>query len=173
MVFSNWDENEKTCEVQRISIQPLQCVENNVTSCDNNTDNFTLYYHDESITLSLQNTNSSILKDKLNKLSAFKDRGDINVTAVNVTESNATVFLVWFCFEDPRDLEVLNGTAENNQTLALNISRLVRGRSAKYFQLMVGGKASKDLKPSSSKQKIEKALKKLFSRDCEKISSCK
>lgn len=173
MDFSNWNESEKTCEVQRISIQPLQCVESNVTSCGNNTDNFTLYYHEDSITLSLQDTNTSLLADKLNELSAFADWGRIDVTAVNVTEGNSTVFLVWFCFDDPRGIEVLNGTAENNQTMSLNITRLAQGRSAKDFQLIVEGVVSKVLKPSSGQEKIKKVLKNLFSRHCETSSKCK
>lgn len=171
--FSNWNESENTCEVQRISIQPLQCVENNVTSCGNNIDNFTLYYHEERITLSLQDTNTSVLADKLNELIAFADWGRIDVTAVNVTEGNATVFLIWFCFDDPRGVEVFNGTAENNQTLSVNITRLVKGRSAKDFQLIVDGVVSKVLQPSSGQEKIEKALKHLFSKHCETSSKCK
>ena len=171
--FSNWDENERVCEVQRISIQPLLCTENNVTSCRNHSDNFTLFYHGESVTLSLQDTNSSVLEEKLNSLSAFEGWGRINVTTVNSTEGNTTVFLVWFCFADPRGVEVLNGTAHNNQSLALNITRLVQGRSAEDFQLVVGYEMSDVLKPSSSKSKIETVLTDLFSKQCEESSLSK
>ena len=169
--FSNWDENERVCEVQRISIQPLLCAENNVTSCGNYSDNFTLSYHGESVTLSLQDTNSSrVLQEKLNSLSAFEGRGRINVTSVNSTEGNSTVFLVWFCFDDPRGVEVLNGTAHNNQSLSVNITRLVQGRSAEDFQLIVGYETSDVLRPSSSKAKIETVLTALFSKQCDELS---
>ena len=171
--FSNWDENERVCEVQRISIQPLLCTENNVTSCGNHSDNFTLFYHGESVTLSFQDTNSSVLEEKLNSLSTFEGWGRINVTTVNSTEGNTTVFLVWFCFADPRGVEVLNGTAHNNQSLALNITRLVQGRSAEDFQLVVGYEMSDVLKPSSSKTKIETVLTDLFSKQCEESSLSK
>ena len=164
--FSNWDEDERVCEVQRISIQPLLCTGNNVTSCGNHSDNFTLFYHGESLTLSLQDTISSILEEKLNSLSAFEGRGRINVTTVNSTEGNSTVFLVWFCFADPRGVEVLNGTAHNNQRFSLNITRLVHGRSAEDFQLIVGYETSDVLKPSSSKTEIETVLTDLFSKQC-------
>ena len=165
--FSNWDENERACEVQRISIQPLRCAENNVTSCGNYSDNFTLFYHGESVTLSLQDTSSSVLEEKLNELTAFEGWGRINVTAVNATEGNATVFLVWFCFAEPRGVDVLNGTAHNSQTLLLNITRLVQGRSAEDFQLVIGDVKSNVLKPSSSKTKIEDELRDLFSKHCD------
>ena len=171
--FSNWDENERVCEVQRISIQPLLCAENNVTSCGNYSDNFTLFYQGESVTLSLQDTNSSVLEEKLNSLSAFVGRGRINVTSVNNTEGNSTVFLVWFCFADPRGVEVLNGTSHNNQSLSLNITRLVQGRSAEDFQLIVGYETSDVLKPSSSKTKIETVLTALFSKQCDELSLCR
>ena len=171
--FSNWDENERICEVQRISIQPLLCAENNVTSCGNHSDNFTLFYHDESVTLSLQDTNSSVLEEKLNTLSAFEGRGQINVTTVNSTEGNVTVFLVWFCFADPRGVEVLNGSAHNNQSLSLNITRLVQGRSAEDFQLIFGGETSDVLKPSSTKTEIEAVLTDLFSKQCDESSLSK
>ena len=171
--FSNWDENERICEVQRISIQRLLCAENNVTSCGNHSDNFTLFYHDESVTLSLQDTNSSVLEEKLNTLSAFEGRGRINVTNVNSTEGNVTVFLVWLCFTDPRGVEVLNGTARNNQSLSLNITRLVQGRSAEDFQLSVGDVTSDLLRPSSSKAEIEAVLTDLFSKKCDEPSLSK
>ena len=171
--FSDWDENERVCDVQRISVQPLLCVENNVTSCGNHSDNFTLFYHDESVTLSLQDTNSSVLEEKLNALRAFEGRGRINVTTVNSTEGNGTVFLVWFCFADPRGVEVLNGTAHDNQSSSLNITRLVQGRSAEDFQLIVGEEASDVLKPSSSKTKIESVLTDLFSKQCDESSLSK
>ena len=158
------------CEIQRFSIQPLQCVENNVASCGNYSDNFTLFYRDESVALSLQDTNSSVLEEKLNELSAFEGRGRINVTTVNSTDGNTTVFLVWFCFSDPRNVEVLNGTAHNNQSLSLNITRLVQGRSAKDFQLIVGDETSDLLKPSSSKTKIEAVLTDVFSKQCDESS---
>lgn len=171
--FSNWDENERACEVQRISIQPLQCVENNITSCGNYSDNFTLFYHGESVTLSLQDTDSFVLEEKLNELSAFEGWGRINVTTVNATEGNATVFLVWFCFADPRGVQVLYGTAHNNQSLSLNITRLVQGRSAEDFQLIIGDVTSNFLKPSSSKTKIEDELTDLFSKHCDESSLSK
>ena len=149
------------------------CTENNVTSCGNHSDNFTLFYHGESVTLSLQDTNSSVLEEKLNSLSAFEGWGRINVTTVNSTEGNTTVFLVWFCFAAPQGVEVLNGTAHNNQSLALNITRLVQGRSAEDFQLVVGYEMSDVLKPSSSKTKIETVLTDLFSKQCEESSLSK
>lgn len=170
MDFSNWDEDETACEVQRISIQSLQCVDNNITTCDNNTDNFTLSYLGESITLSLQDTDSSVLEEKLNELSAFKSLGRVNVTTVNATEGNSTVFLVWFCFTGPRGVELLHGTAVNKQRLLLNITRLVKGQSAKEFQFMVGGVRSEALKPSSTQGEMEKVLKHLFSKQCEESS---
>ena len=171
--FSNWDENERVCEVQRISIQPLHCVENNVTSCGNHSDNFNLFYHDENITLSLQDTNRSVLEEKLNDLSAFEGLGQINVTTINSTDGNVTVFLVWFCFADPRGVEVLNGTAHNSQSLSLNITRLVEGRSAEDFQLIVGDETSDVLKPSSSKRMIEDVLTDFFSKQCYESSLSK
>ena len=171
--FSNWDANESVCEVQHISVQPLLCAENNVTSCGNHSDNFTLFYHGESITLSLQDTNSSVLEENLNALNTFEGRGRVNVTTVNSTEGNATVFLVWFCFADPRGVEVLNGTAHNNQSLSVNITRLVQGRSAEDFQLIVGDETSDVLKPSSSKTKIEAVLTDFFSKQCDESSLSK
>lgn len=170
MDFTNWNEDERVCEVQRLSLQPLQCVETNITSCNNTSDNFTLSYLDERITLSLKDTSSSILAQRLNELNVFKDRGKINVTAANVTEGNATVFVIWFCFKDPRGIELLNGTAQSDQTLDLSITRDVKGQSAKDFQLFIGGVPSIVLKPSSSIDKIEKALKRWFSVECEESS---
>lgn len=111
-----------------------------------------------------------MLAQKLKELNAFKGRGRINATTANVTDGNATVFLIWFCFNDPRGIELLNGTVESNETLALNITRLVEGQSAQDFQLILGDVPSKVLKPNSTIDKIEKALKRWFSIDCEESS---
>ena len=164
MDLSNWDENEQACEEQQISIEPLHCEENNITSCS---DNFTLSYLDEIITLSFQDTNSSVLAEKLNALQAFQGRGSINATSV--AEGNATVFLVSFCFADPAGIEVLNGTVADSHALSLNTTRLVQGNSAKDFYLVFDQPdlASEALTPRSTKENIENALEGWFSKKCE------
>ena len=164
--FSNWDEDEKVCEVQQISIEPLQCEENNITSCS---DNFTLSNHDEILTFSLKDINSSVLEENLRQLQVFQDRGEINVTSVNGTEGNSKVFQVSFCLDDPRGVEVLNGTVADDQALFLNITRLVQGQSAKDFHLVFDQPdlPSETLKPSSTLENIEKVVKKWFSKNCE------
>ena len=119
------------------------------------------------ITLSFQDTESSVLAEKLNNLQAFQGRGAINITSV--AEGNATVFLVSFCFTDPTGIEVLNGTVADSQALILNITRLVQGNSAKDFHLVFDQPdlASEALTPSSTKESIEKVLEDWFSKKCE------
>lgn len=164
--LTNWNKDENVCEVQQISIEPLQCELNNVTSCS---DNFTLSYLDETVTFSLKDTNSDVLEEKLNRLKAFLGWGTVNVTAVNTTEGNATVFRVSFCFTEPRDMEILNGSVADNKTLFLNITRLVQGQWASYFQLVFDEPdlPSRPLKPDFNKQDIEDVFKDWFSAKCD------
>lgn len=166
MDFSNWDENEEACEEQQISIERLNCVENNITDCS---DNFTLSYNDEAITMSLQNTNSTVLEKRLNEMQAFQGSVTINVTLVNSTEGNTTVFRVLFCSSDPRGIDALNGTVADSQALMSNITVLVQGQSAKDFQLVFDQPdlPSNALTPGSSKQSIEYVLETWFSRKCD------
>ena len=176
MDLSNWNEEEKVCEVQQISIEPLQCEKNNITSCTDNltlSDNFTLSYKGENITLSLNVTNTSVLEEKLNRLQAFQGLGTINVTLVNVTDRNATVFRISFCLTDPRGVEVLNGTVADEQALSLHITRLVQGRSAKDFQLVFdqSDMPSEALTPNANTNSIISVLKDWFSTKCEVVPS--
>ena len=174
---SNWKEEEKECEVQQISIAPLQCEQSNITSCLDNltlSDNFTLTYKGENITLSLNATNSSVLEEKLNQLQAFQGLGTINVTLVNVTEpGNATVFQISFCLADPRGVEVLNGTVANEQALSLHVTRLVQGKSAKDFQLVFDQPdlPSASLTPNANTNSIRGVLKDWLSTKCEVVPS--
>lgn len=164
--FSNWDENEEACEEQQISIETLNCVENNITNCS---DNFTLSYYDAAITMSLQYTNSTVLEKRLNEMQAFQGIVTINVTLANTTVGNTTVFRVLFCSSDPRGIDALNGTVADSQALMLNITVSVQGQSAKDFQLVFDQPdlPSNALTPSSSKQSIEQVLEDWFSRKCD------
>ena len=163
MNFSAWDENEKVYEIQNLYLKRLQCVESNITSCETRTDNFTLCYHGECTTLSLESVNSSVLEEKLNELSTIQTAGRVNVTSVNETEANVTAFCILFAFADPRGLEVLNGSSTDNDTLALNITRIQQGRSAQDFTLLVDNTSSLTLSLSSSAEDILEALNDLFS----------
>ena len=145
----------------------MQCKQNNVTSC---LDNFTLSYKDETVPMSLEETNSSVLENKLMSLKAFQNRGPIRVDLVNTTEANMTIFNISFCFTDPREVEVLNGAVADEKVLSLNITRLVAGESAQDFQLVFDDQPhlpSKTLQPGFSKQNIEDVLKDWFSVKCE------
>ena len=176
MDVSNWKEEEKACEVQQISIAPLQCEQSNISSCLDNltlSDNFTLTYKGENITLSLNATNSSVLEEKLNQLQVFHGLGTINVTLVNVTEGNATVFQISFCLADPRGVEVLNGTAADEQALSLHVTRIVQGKSAKDFQLVFDQPElpSASLTPNANTNSIKGVLKDWLSTKCEVVPS--
>ena len=165
--FSNWNESEKVCEIQQLSITFLQCEQNNVTSCLNN---FTLSYKDETVPMSLEETSSSVLENKLMGLQAFQNRGPIRVDLVNSTEANITIFNISFCFTDPRGGEMLKGAVADKKAFSLNITRLVAGESAQDFQLVFDDQPhlpSKTLQPGFSKQNIEDVLKDWFSVKCE------
>lgn len=165
--FSNWNEDEKVCEIQQLSITFLQCEQSNVTSC---LKNFTLSYEAETVPMSLEETSSSVLENKLMGLQAFQNRGPIRVDLVNTTEANITIFNISFCFTDPRGVEMLSGAVADEKALSLNITRLVAGESAQDFQLVFDDQPhlpSKALQSGFSKQNIEDVLKDWFSVKCE------
>lgn len=159
--------------MQQVSIEPLQCEETNITSCS---DNFTLFYNDENVTLSLQDTNSAVLQRRLSELNAFQGRGPINVTSVSDgNATNATMFRVSFCFTDPRGVKVLNGSVADNQALTLNVSRLMHGQSAQDFRLVFDqpDMPSNVLTPSRTKENIEMVFEDWFSVKCSDIPTSK
>ena len=119
------------------------------------------------MTFSLQHTNSSVLEEKLNKLSTIHRSGRVNVTSVNTTDANVTLFRILFAFVDPRGVEMINGTSSDNRTLVLNIRRARQGRCAKNFRFVVGNTPSEALTPSDSIADINKVLRDWFSQKCE------
>ena len=103
-------------------------------------------------------------------MQAFQNRGTINVTSVDINDDNTTVFQIWFCFTDPRGMGTLNGTVFDDESLSLNITRLVSGQLAQEFQLFFDDQPhlpSDTLQPSFSKQDIEEVLENWFSVKCE------